>query len=610
MNKNELLSYENKIIRVLEINESDNKVLLVDCIKQTMPFWADISSVSDYKHITDNQLYEATNFSPVDIGLLNTASKNTMYRRFTIISGILAVISDRKQRNIMITQMSEFYKISKQTIRHYLILYLIYQNKTALLPKQNIKLKELSQDEKNMRWALNKFFYNKNKNSLRTAYILLVKEKYCDEYGNLLSEYPTFYQFRYFYRKHKKMSTFYISRTGLKNYQKNKRPLLGNTIKQFANHIGIGMLDSTICDIYLVNDNGDLVGRPILTACVDAYSSLCCGYSLSWEGGMYSLRDLLLNVITDKTEHCKKYGILIDKKDWNCNQLPATFVTDRGSEYCSYNFEQITELGVKIINLPSYRPELKGSVEKFFDVIQNYFKSCLKGKGVIEPDYQQRGSHDYRKDACLTMADFEKIIIRCIVYYNSQRIIANYPYTEKMIAAEIQPYANSIFEWGKSQDGANLLSVDKETLILTLLPRTIGRFCRNGLKVNKLRYKNDNYTEKYLSGGEVMVAYNPDDVSFIWLVEDGYIRFRLIESRFNGKKLSDVELLNKAQKSLVQAAERANTQAQIDLASHILTIAQNAVKHDDISVKCIRETRQRERNKIHIDYMKAGVDND
>ena len=143
-----------------------------------------------------------------------------------------------------------------------------------------------------MRWGLNKFFYNKNKNSLRTAYVLLLKEKYCDEYGNLLSEYPTFYQFRYFYRKHKKMSTFYISRTGLKNYQKNKRPLLGNTIKQFANHIGIGMLDSTICDIYLVNDNGDLVGRPILTACVDAYSSLCCGYSLSWEGGMYSLRDL------------------------------------------------------------------------------------------------------------------------------------------------------------------------------------------------------------------------------------------------------------------------------------------------------------------------------
>ena len=57
---------------------------------------------------------------------------------------------------------------------------------------------------------------------------------------------------------------------------------------------------------------------------------------------------------------------------------------------------------------------IKGAVEKFFDLIQTSFKAHLKGKGVIEPDYQERGAHDYRKDACLTMQDFEKIIIHCI----------------------------------------------------------------------------------------------------------------------------------------------------------------------------------------------------
>ena len=66
-------------------------------------------------------------------------------------------------------------------------------------------------------------------------------------------------------------------------------------------YVGIGMFDATICDIYLINDGGNLVGRPILTACIDGYSSLCCGYSLSWEGGVYSLRGLLLNIITNKT---------------------------------------------------------------------------------------------------------------------------------------------------------------------------------------------------------------------------------------------------------------------------------------------------------------------
>ena len=222
-------------------------------------------------------------------------------------------------------------------------------------------------------------------------------------------------------------------------------------MQEFAPAISVGMLDATICDIYLVNDAGNLVGRPILTACIDAFSGLCCGYALSWEGGVYSLRGLMLNVIADKTAWCKQFDIALKSADWPCDKLPATLVTDMGSEYKSENFEQIAELGVKVINLPSYRPELKGLVEKFFDVVQNTYKKHLKGKGVIEPDYQERGAHDYRKDACLTMTDFERIILHCIIYYNSGRIIENFPYTEVMIQADVKPYASCIWNWGKSQ---------------------------------------------------------------------------------------------------------------------------------------------------------------
>ena len=144
---------------------------------------------------------------------------------------------------------------------------------TVLAPKTSIHDNSLTQDQKNMRWALNKFFYTKRKHSLNTAYTLMLKEKYCDPMGNLLPEYPSFYQFRYFYRKTRKMQTYYISRDGLKNYQRNNRPLLGDGVRQFAPNIGVGMLDATICDIYLVDEAGNLVGRPILTACIDAYSS-------------------------------------------------------------------------------------------------------------------------------------------------------------------------------------------------------------------------------------------------------------------------------------------------------------------------------------------------
>lgn len=50
----------------------------------------------------------------------------------------------------------------------------------------------------------------------------VVLESYCDALGVLVEEYPSYYQFRYFYRKTRKMQNFYISRDGLKNYQRNK----------------------------------------------------------------------------------------------------------------------------------------------------------------------------------------------------------------------------------------------------------------------------------------------------------------------------------------------------------------------------------------------------
>ena len=259
-----------------------------------------------------------------------------------------------------------------------------------------------------------------------------------------------------------------------------------------------------------------------------------------------------INAQCDKKEHCKKFGIQIQKENWNCNRLPATLVTDMGSEYVSSTFEQIAELGVTLINLPAYRPELKGSVEKFFDLIQGYFKPILKGKGIIEPDFKQRGSHDYRKDACLTLYQFEQILLRCILFYNSKRIIENYPFTESMIREQVLPTSCSIWDYGTKQTSVDLLDITSEELILTLLPRTEGRFTRQGLKVNGMRYRHDNYTEKYLCGGTVTVAYNPEDVSCIWLLENGsYIRFELIESRYRNKNMEEVESIKTGQKAVI-----------------------------------------------------------
>lgn len=604
MKNNQLFGNGETIIRVLDIR--DGEVFIIDCKRQTVPKWVNIATLAAYTICTDDTLD-----SLPDINDLDPQSRKFAYEHFTYIAGVLPFVTDKKRRCEAITQTTEERRISKQTVCNYLWLYLVHQNIAALSPKTATIKKPLTDDEKNIRWALNKFFYTHRKNSLNTAYTLMLKEKYCNAEGVLLPQYPSFYQFRYYYRNHKKMQNHYISRNGIKNYQRNNRPLLGDGIQEFAPAVGVGMLDATVCDIYLVNDAGGLVGRPILTACVDAYSGLCCGYSLSWEGGVYSLRNLMINVITDKVELCKKHGITINPSQWNCKMLPATLVTDMGKEYVSDTFEQIADLGVTIVNLPPYRPELKGAVEKFFDVVQGLYKPYLKGKGVIEPDYQERGAHDYRKDARLTMADFEKIIIRCIVYYNSQRIVDNFPFTEQMLADGVKPYASDIWNYGLNQAGANLIPADYNTLILTLLPRTTGKFSRKGLVVNKLRYKHDGFTESYLNGGTVTVAYNPEDVTEVWLLEEGvYTPFTLIESRFCGMEMREVESIKESQKAAVRAATADNMQAKIDLVEHIGVVADSATNQGNTSIKGIRDNRKREQRKAHIDYVKGGTKND
>lgn len=593
-----LLKNDTQIYRVLK-SQAD-KSLIIDCIKRTMPKWVSTSTLSEFEECTEMLMYETTNYPYTR--QLSVDEQRIAQERFTLIAGILPFIGDEQKRSQMICFLAD--QCSKQTLRRYICLYLVYQDVHCLAPQPK-REKSLSPDEQNMQWGLNKFYYTRQKQTLTAAYTMMLKAKYTDKDGKLLPEYPSFTQFRYFFRKTRDKKKECITRNGLKNYQRNNRPLLGDGVREYAPAVGVGMIDSTIADVFLVDDGGKLIGRPIITACVDAFSGLCLGYSIGWEGGVYSLKGLMLNIISDKKSWCQERGVFIDSEQWPCQQLPGTFCCDRGSEYISENFSNICELGPKLCALPSFRPELKSMVERWFGSLQDLYRPHLKGHGYVEKDAHERGVSDYRLDACLTLRDFERIILHCIIYLNSKRVI-DFPFTDEMIADDVKPYANEIFTWGFRQLGANLIDVDARRMIQTLLPRTTGRFKRNGLNVNGMRYKNDQarYIESYLSGGEVTVAYNPDDVSECWVIENGtFIPFTLIERRFAQKSLNEAKDLQKARKNNVNAAAAKNLQAQLDLAEHIQVITSHC-NHTDVDLKNIRSTRKKERVRTHIDYTK------
>lgn len=376
MEKKQLIKFNESIYRVLAIHEEE--MLLVDCIKRNMPKWWHMEVIGTYDNCMEDEMLQATGTVLEDIENLDAESRSIAYQRYTIVASILPFLENDCLRMDAVKRTSEDNNICKQTVRNYLCLYLAFQSVSALVPQERgTYQKKLTDDEKIFRWAINKYYFTAHKNSLKTCYTYMIKEKYCNADGTLLADYPSYNQFRYFFSKYKKMQTFYISRNGMKDYQRNHRPLLGDKMQEYSNHVGIGEIDAAICDIHLVDDKGNYIGRPILTIMTDAYSRYIYGYSLTLEGGTYSLRNLLLNCISVKKEWCREFGIMIDEEEWNIDKLPGTIVSDMGAEYQSETFVQITELGISLVNLPPLRPELKAVVERSFQLLQQSIKPSL-----------------------------------------------------------------------------------------------------------------------------------------------------------------------------------------------------------------------------------------
>ena len=187
--------YDNSktIYRVLA--EQGTKLLVIDCIKRTMPMWIPKNRLADWQQIEEQALHEKTGVYPVTEDALSKIALASAHRRYSMIAPAVAVVADKKQRNDMIIWVSNEYGISKQTVRKYLCLFLVYQTVSILAPIDSTNEASLTIDQKWMRWALNKFFYTCRQNSLKTAYLFLLKEKYIDECGQLMKEHPSYYQF-------------------------------------------------------------------------------------------------------------------------------------------------------------------------------------------------------------------------------------------------------------------------------------------------------------------------------------------------------------------------------------------------------------------------------
>lgn len=564
-------------IRVLL--QMDAESYVVDCQHFRMPY---AISQAELTKTVPLQTNDYTVFIAEDD--ISEKQRRERDRRLSLIQPLIedACIYDKHRRNALVQEILAQNPINRRTLLLYLWKYWVYQSKNALLPREKTLQEKhtLTQDEKTFRWALNKFFYTPQRQSLQTAYKMMLQSKYCDVCGRLLPRHPTFWQFRYFYRQHRDPINETISRQGLKAYQRNHRPITGS-VCDYAATIGTFMTDATVADIYIVSRlSRKPIGRPVIYTMVDAYSRLIAGVYVGLEGGQYALRLLLQNTVADKVLYCQKHGVEIAAEDWPCHHLPSKIMTDRGSEFLGGPLENLCEsYHIEIENLPAYRPDLKGIVEKLFDLIQSAYKPLLKGKGIVEPDAQERGAPDYRRQGTLDLQQFTSIVLRCVLFLNAKAIQPGFLRTPEMLAEDVPPLAARIWQFCIDKAGCPVRGVDSRQLTYALLPRIEGKITRRGLEVFRLRFSNADFKKRFVAAGLqgrelVQVAYDPDCMDCVWLYENGtYIVFDLVHKNYLGKSLAEVLDAQQREKTAHRDWAAQELQAQLDLMADITNIA-------------------------------------
>lgn len=142
---------------------------------------------------------------------------------------------------------------------------------------------------------------------------------------------------------------------------------------QYSNHVW--QCDHTLVDMLLVDQHGELLGRPWLTTVINSYSRCIMGISLGFDPPSSQVVALALRHAILPKQYGSEYKLHCD---WGTYGKPEHFYTDGGKDFRSSHLEQISvQLGF-VCHLRD-RPSEGGIVERPFGTFNTEVFSMLPG---------------------------------------------------------------------------------------------------------------------------------------------------------------------------------------------------------------------------------------
>ncbi|MBV6682353.1 Mu transposase C-terminal domain-containing protein [Bacillus sp. JRC01] len=662
LKENLLLEYKNgRKIRVVYNERLSSIIYAIDMDKSRWPF-----IVKQYELETDYQNKDLTilsdnsyvrnvveeELSSAELKRRNRAWEVVHYIQGKVDSEIL--IFESKHRAKAIKLAVESFNINYTSVKNYLIRYWKGGKvRNGLLPSfhmcgskdkertsmgtkrgrprktgANLGVNIDDKIKKFFRTGLNRYYYNGRQNTLRVTYELILKDFFTeikiDSNGEEVpviqdtTKIPTYHQFLYWYRKFNDPKKEIIKRKGARNYYQNHRSIGDSTQDAGLGPGTLWQIDSTQFDIYLVSsvNRNLIVGRPTVQCIVDVYSRMICGVNISFEAfnSYTSVMAALANSMLPKEDFCLQYGIQLHKGEWDVNCIPQRVFADRGELNGKLIEDAIGGLGISIQNAPPYRADYKGIIEQAFAQLNVKVKPFTDG--IVSSGTRERGEEDYRLKANLTLDEFTKIVIKCVLFHNNHHVLSEYEPDETMISEGVRKIPKEIWNHGVKNMKGQLRVLPEQTVKMHLLPTDQASITSRGVRFKKMLYASDYSLKNYwyqlarVEGSKkIKIWYDPRDLSYIYTInEDGeFHQLTLLDhlSKYKRKGIDEINQIIKHEGLQVEKSKEQELQEKIKLYDEIQSIVQTgkqqtaAEKDSTLSktsrLKGIRENQREER---------------
>lgn len=623
------------IYRVLWLNKKIDLLYIINVNEKYMPVPIILSELK--KLIEDGEVVIEENDNWININTeddISVLHKKYRDKAWSVIEELVKqepYIFETISRRKLILEVSETQQVSESTIKRNLKRFWsrgkiknaltpdynnsgapgkekVNANKKRGRPRKNVSLvgEGINIDEnikKIFKASVNKYYNTSNKNSLITAYNLMIKE-YFTEYKNksiieVSSNIPSIGQFKYWFYKNRNYKKEISSRYGSKRYDQRHRELLGNTSMDTLGPGDLVQIDSTIADLYLVSeyDRSLIIGRPTIYLIIDAYSYQILGVNVTLESASHiGAAVAIYSMVQDKVELCKQYGIDITKDEWPVCNLPNAILADRGEMEGKQIESLIENLGISIRLTSSYRAEMKAKVEKAFDLINQNTKPFITGK--VDGDFRERGDKDFRLKASLTLKEYTRIVIKTIIYHNNHHVLKDYSRSKEQIEDNVKPIPIELWNWGIENMSGCLKSLPQEVVILNLMPTQNGTITSRGLKFKGVYYSSkkmmdERWFEKARNSGtwKVKISYDPRNINNIYIKNSNGREFDKCflldhQDRYKDKTLEDISYLMEMEKLDNELLKQNELQAKLTLMQDIESIVKESkdnYKHTSVS---------------------------